>query len=331
MSHKCHNKNSDVPVHTRIFGRVHMVQSQTPPWSCTTDQYGYLQVTNDISDAFGPANLLSLYQFCKMMDEHIANNAHRSTALWAGQTRETLSTAAFLLGSYMLMRLDAKVGDIMERLDAVAGCTFGFKDAAHANHSSAFTAASPMLSVRDCLEALQRSKSLGWISFADDGFDAEEYAHFADPLNAGLHELVPGKLLATPCPRLLHSPAGWEDSFAQGRFHHRSFSPAYYAGILSQFDVSLCVRLGMPRCSRQAVEETGLRLLDLCCEDGEAPDRAAVVRFLAAAGAEAGALALQSEGRPGHAGALAGAYLVWRHGFTGRQAAAWVSVVRPGR
>jgi hypothetical protein len=188
-----------------------------------------------------------------------------------------------------------------------------------------------MLSVQDCLEALQRSKSLGWVSFADDGFDPEEYAHFDDPLNADLHELVPGKLLAMPCPRLLDTPAGWEDCYVEGRFHHRSFSPAYFIDILSQFDVSLCVRLGMPRYGKEALEGTGLELLDLCCEDEDVPDRASVDRFVAAVEAEAGAVAVQSEGGAGHAAALAGAYMIRRHGFTGRQAAAWLRIVRPGR
>ena len=227
----------------------------------------------------------------------------------------------------MLMRHDASINDIMERLDSVVGSSgFGF-----GYESCAPPGASPTLSVRDCLEALQRSKSLGWTGFADDDFDPEEYAHFDNPLNADLHELVPGKLLAMPCPRQLDSPTGWEDCFVQGRFHHRRFSPAYCADILAQFDTSLCVRLGMPSYGREALEGTGLKLLDLFCEDGDAPDRAAVDRLLAAVEAEAGAVALQSEGRPGHAAALAGAYMVWRHGFTGRQAAAWLRIVRPGR
>ncbi len=107
-------------------------------------------------DASGPTSLISLHQFCKVMDQHITNNSHRSTALWAGQTQETFATAAFLLGSYMLMRLDAPISDIMERLDAVAGkMAFGFKNVVHVKSSVSY-AASPILSVRDCLEALHR-------------------------------------------------------------------------------------------------------------------------------------------------------------------------------
>ena len=190
--------------------------------------------------------------------------------------------------------------------------------------------------LRDCLRALHRCRGRGWIRFADggdDGFDPEEYAYFDNPLNADLHELVPGRLLVSSCPRSLPGGAAWADRYdAAGRFLARDFSPAYAADHLAQFDAALCVRVGVPRYGPDALAGTGIRLLDLYCEeDVAAPPPGAVVSFLEAIDAAAPRpVALQGDGLLWPAFALAGAYLVRREGFTAEEAAAWLRMVRPG-
>ena len=192
------------------------------------------------------------------------------------------------------------------------------------------------LPLRDCLRALHRCRGRGWIRFADggdDGFDPEEYAYFDNPLNADLHELVPGRLLVSSCPRSLPGGAAWADRYdAAGRFLARDFSPAYAADHLAQFDAALCVRVGVPRYGPDALAGTGIRLLDLYCEeDVAAPPPGAVVSFLEAIDAAAPRpVALQGDGLLWPPAALAGAYLVRREGFTAEEAAAWLRMVRPG-
>ena len=117
----------------------------------------------------------------------------------------------------------------------------------------------------------------------DDGFDPEEYAYFDSPLNADLHEVIPGSLLVSSCPRALPGGgAGWADRYdAAGRFVARDFSPAHAADHLSQFDAALCIRVGVPRYARDALDGTGLGLLDLYCKYTPAgPPAEAVARFL---------------------------------------------------
>jgi hypothetical protein len=50
------------------------------------------------------------------------------------------------------------------------------------------------LHVEDCWRGLWRAKQLAWVNFA--GFELYDYEYCDSPLNADLHELVPGKLIA---------------------------------------------------------------------------------------------------------------------------------------
>jgi hypothetical protein len=302
------------------------------------DTYAYFELDPDWSgsnhrDPHGPANLLLIYKFCELVDMQILQNAHRSTAFCVSELPESRIQAAMLLGAYMIMRHDVHPDDAMNRLaPALVGVNSAFRDAYSDSNRN-------RLQLRDCLGALHRSRNLGWIRFADSGdhgddasFDPEEYAYFDNLLNADLHELVPGRLLVTSCPRLLPDGAMWADRYdAAGRFLARDFSPAFAIDHLAQFDVSLCIRVGVPRYGSDALAGSGLDLLDMYIEDDGVPDQSAVARFLAAVDAAAPrAVVVQGDGMRGPATALAGAYLVRRHGFTGQEAAAWLRMVRPG-
>jgi hypothetical protein len=322
-------------LHHRVFGRLHVLSCPKLPDLFPQDPYAYFQVVDEIKrlnyrDPHGPANLLMMYKFCELVDLQTLENPHRCTALCIGEEPESRNQAALLLGAYMIMRHELSPDDAMERLAPVlssSSASFPYPESAPSAES---------LPLRDCLRALQRSRDLGWIRFADggdDGFDPEEYAYFDSPLNADLHELVPARLLVSSCPRALPAAAGWSDRYdAAGAFVARDFSPAHAADHLAQFDAALCVRVGVPRYGRDSLDGTGLALLDLYCEDAPAaPPPAAVAAFLAAAAAAAPrAVALQGDGAAGPAAALAGAYLVRREGFAPREAAAWLRMVRPG-
>jgi hypothetical protein len=325
--------------HHRIFGRLHICLTSAVPENCPAAPYHYFEVGEEIlkcnyRDPDGPANLLMLYQFCELVDLEILQNSHRSTALCSGEEPSDRVQAAFLLGAYMIIRHDVSADNAMERLSpALADISAAF----HVPDGSGDSACLPL---RDCLAAVQRTRGLGWIAFAkgqeageaEADFDPEEYAYFDNPLNADLTEVVPGRLLVSSCPRVLPDGAEWADRFdAAGRFVARDFSPAYAADHLAQFDTALCVRVGFPRYGRDVLDGTGLGLLDVYSEDAPSPSPATVDSFLAAADAASPrAVALQGDSRSGPAAALAGAFLVRRHGFAAREAAAWLRIVRPG-
>ena len=266
-------------------------------------------------------NLLALYEFCTTVDEQVLANSQRSTALCCGNTLESKVRAAFLLGVYMILRMNTSPDETVQRLSAGVGIS-------RLTETGAGRSDQQGLTVQDCLLALWRSKRLGWVDFEKDGFDPDEFAYFNSGLNADLHEVVPERLIVMRSPRLLDR-GEWEDHFEAGRFSHREFSPSYYADILPQFDVTVCVRLGVPRYGRDALAGSGMELEELYCEDSAFPSPDTVARFLEIVDRARGAVALQGDAGLGHAATLAAIYMMQRHGFAAREAVAWLLIICP--
>jgi hypothetical protein len=320
-----------VHIHHRIFGRVHVVRIAQVPPDCPESPHAYFGApeekieTSHPQPDFCPFNLLTIHDFCKLVDQQVLQNSHRSTALCAGDSFSSQCKAAYLLGAYMIIRMQSSPDDAMDRLLPVLEIGESPVPGEECRSIKGH------LDIRHCLEGLWKAAELGWIDFSEDGFDPHEYAHFDSPLNADLHEIVPRKLLTMRVPRVLATACGWEDRFVDGRFSHREFSPAYYAELLEQFDARVCLRLGTPYYGREALEGTGLTLQDLYCEDYEIPPPNVVERFLAVVEAAPGPVAVQSQVGLGLAGTLIALYMMKHHGFEGLQAAAWIRIVRPRR
>jgi hypothetical protein len=105
------------------------------------------------------------------------------------------------------------------------------------------------LTLRDCWEAVHCAKAQGWIDFVsndpdiDRCIDMEEYMHYDNPANGGLHVIIPSRLIAFPRPSAMpkdpetgEAPQ-WRDAGGQ-----RSFGASYFADVLGDFGVSLVVR-----------------------------------------------------------------------------------------
>jgi cell division cycle 14 len=187
------------------------------------------------------------------------------------------------------------------------------------------------LHVHDCWKGLIKAKELGWVDFGPGGFDLEDYMHLDSPLNADLHELVPGKFLAMRGPR--DNPAGamWEDTLRDdGTFSHRDFSPTHYAEILQQFDVSAVVRLNAPQYDCHPFAVAGIALADLWFEDCTEPPVDIVAKFLSVAEALPGAIAVHCQAGLGRTGTLVAIYMMKHYDFSAREAIGWLRIVRPG-
>jgi hypothetical protein len=310
----------------RIFGRVHLVTLAQIPVDCPDSSYVYFGIDDSVVDSSKlrmPCTLLDFHTFFHIIDDQVLKNSSRSNVLCAEESAESQTAAALLLGAYMIMRLDMRPGHVMWRLNTALQRRFVSFDCVR-------TMQIFELKLEDCLDALGKAKTLRWVDFSEDGFDPEEYKHLDSPLNAGMHEMVPNKLFVMPMPRLVSSDSGWEDVYAEGRFIRRDFSPAYFADILSQFDVSTCVRLASAEYGAEALEGTGLALEDLPCEDCLVPPPDVVARFLAIVEGAPGPVAVQGHVELGVGGTLIGLYMMKHHGFGGREACAWLRMVRPG-
>ena len=275
-------------------------------------------------DDFGPMNLATIFRFCDAVDSETGKNQERMLALAVSKDIQERTNAVFLAGAYMIMRLDSDLESVKTAFAPLHGRVVPYRDVSPGKPNFD-------LHVQDCWGGLARAKGLGWVSFHAEGFDLEEYIHFDSPLEADLHEIIPGKLVAMRGPVEIPDEMLWTDvNTKDNPFSHRDFSPAHYVDILRQFDVQVVVRLNEPRYSKDAFTRAGIAVADLFFPDCTVPPMDVVAKFLLIAEKVPGAVAVHCKAGLGRTGTLIGLYLMKHHGFSAREAMGWLRIVRPG-
>ena len=275
------------------------------------------------ADDFGPMNLGSAYAFCNLLSEKLLLHPNEALALQCGAQPRRVTNAAFLTGVFMIMKLGSQVETVIDALKPLLRVAVPYRDVSPGVQNF-------NLYVEDCWRGLYRAKQLSWVDFSPCGFDYDEYSSLDCPLNADLHEIVPGKLVAMRGPKDLVSGQLWQDVYQDGQFKHRDFSPQHYADILTQLGVQAVVRLNEPHYSQSSFKPSGIAVADLCFEDCTPPPVDVVAKFLAIAEAIPGALAVHCKAGLGRTGTLIALYMMKHHGFTAREAMGWLRIVRPG-
>jgi cell division cycle 14 len=317
----------DVHMHYHVFGNFHIAP-------CDVDDeeekknFLYFRVDDEVeyipfADDFGPMNLGSVYAFCNMLSANIQTYPTERLALQCGSEPRCVTNTAFLTGCFMIMRLNNDIHEVTAALHPILQISVPYRDVSPGAQNF-------NLYVEDCWKGLYRAKQLSWVDLSPGSFDHEEYTGLDSPLNADLHEIVPGKFVAMRGPKDMEAGEMWRDVYKDGRFLRRDFSPKHYADILLNFGVQVVVRLNEPHYAQSSFTMDGIAVADLSFEDCTSPPVDIVAKFLAIAEATPGALAVHCKAGLGRTGTLIALYMMKNYGFTAREAMGWLRIVRPG-
>jgi cell division cycle 14 len=293
-------------------------------WYCTANQESSFKLVDD----YGPSSMAWTPGFVEHLDSQITICIEKgclNLVFCADVGSKSLNHAAYLLGSYLILTTEETPDEVAQRFaDIDPDLLEDFRDPSSASEDIS-------MNLRDCWGGLYRGKQLGWIGMrdAESGlwglFDKEAYVHCSHPLNGDFHEIVPERLIAFNGPRDLGG-APYEDRAGGSRI----FGPKYVASLLHEMDVAAVIRLNAAEYDRTAFLEAGIMHHDLYYEDGTAPSRELVAKFLRILDSEQGIIAVHCTSGRGRSGTLIALYLMLKHRFAAAQAVAWVRIMRPG-
>ena len=266
-----------------------------------------------------------IYPVCRFVsalactvDRSVQNQTRVILLVSAG--RKQLTNAIFLIGSFLLMKLNFTPEEIWGKFQCLDLQPYR----AGNDH---FVDSSPNLI--DCWTALQHGIFLKWIALPTSAgiwgsIDVDEYDHYASLYNGDLVQVIPNKLVAFPSPVDLPTGHSFRDNKG-----HRCFSPEYFAEIFSDMGVRDVIALQGPD-----YDTTAFRSAGIACHrvhvPGALPDRAAATEFLRIVDAAPRLVAVHCDTGLGRTGALAALLLIRDHGFSARAAVAWLRILRPG-
>ena len=292
---------------------------------CTNDENG--------DDSPSPTNLASVMTFVAELDAEVclAAQASQHIVCSTGSRRQSMNRTVFLLGAYLMLRLELSADDVRERFSGLDGALY--EDLPETCPG----ASGVTLTVGDRWRGMWRAMSAGWLAAPPGAggrlwgmYDADEVARLGDPLNGDVTVAVPGRLLAFRGPRRV-AGGGYADLLEGGRLRRRDFGAAHYAGLLGGVGVSTVIRLSdAGDYDGREFAGRGIRHVDLFFEDGTCPPPAVVAGYLAAVAGAPGAVAVHCAAGLGRTGTLLAVSLMLSHGFAAREAVGWLRVVRPG-
>jgi hypothetical protein len=298
-----------------------------------------VQTEESIPNCSSTVQLGDVHSFVASLCKSIRHNSNKVfVACVRAQDVKGLTNTAILIGAYMILGLEMNVEEVSEAFKTVSNMLARMSDPAV--ESSAF--------ILDSWKALHRVRSLGWINMSEtdlaahddesayQSLDVEEYNHYSDPANGGLHIIAPGRLLLIPSPIDFPDGRDWMDIDGS-----RRFSAAFFSDLLeAEFSASLVLRISYEdetiEYDPSAFEDRGIAVESVALGPrGESEHHllAAADRLIANLRGSPGAIAVHVQGCGtgfgGSAGVLLATGLMSVFGFGTGEAAAWLRMSCP--
>ena len=281
-----------------------------------------------------PNSLVNIYRFSQCLVDARHDHPSKTLVVCAGRDAKTITRSALLLGGHLIVYVGMPLSEVEDIFSPISSSFEPMRP---------WDNAKEVVTVLDCWRALHRARQYAWIDFTSDPvdfdrcIDMQEHIHYDSQANGALHILVPGKLIAFPCPADLAGDEMYADSDGA-----RRFSPAYFGDVFGDFGVKIVVRCGDASYDTCGLEQHGISVEDLPVSGNDDADDCSDVagmlrasdRFLTLTDLAQGAIAVHGRGDDGSLGTggrlLVQMYLMRRHGFGGGDAVAWMLMAHPG-
>ena len=136
-------------------------------------------------------------QFINMLDQEMVSFPNSAIVVCIEEGKRKLTNAVFLLGAFMILRLEMRTSDVEESFSGICPILI---EQYHSGGDAQQICDKFQLYLTDCWRGLEKGKSIGWVRCAPGykwgEIDVEQYAHYDNPNNGNLHMVVPGKFVA---------------------------------------------------------------------------------------------------------------------------------------
>ena len=220
-----------------------------------------LQCTEDLRQAsleYGPLSLKCIYRLCCKILQAFAENPDHAVVFGPYNSPREITNASLLAGAVLILcKNGLLLPDVLAMLEPVS-CRFEQYEAG--------------VTIQGALASLAHTKILGWLDFKANfefgdwaslfepfpKLDMEEFTHYSENVNGGMHILVPSKIILFPEATLNHGAAAWVDA---GR--KRLFTSAFHAKLLKNMKVNIVLQHCKNPVDEHAFETSNIEVEDM--------------------------------------------------------------------